>query len=80
MRVIISIIENNMTTVINNSGESESSGAGLIIGAIIAIVLIALFFMYGLPAIRSTGGEKNTTDINVNIPNPVGNGETPNGQ
>jgi hypothetical protein len=63
-----------MTTVINGSGE-DSSGAGLIIGVVVAIILIALFFMYGLPAMR--GGEQKTTDINVTVPTPTNNGGTP---
>ena len=67
-----------MTTVINNPGEGSndnSSGMGIIFGVIIAIILIALFFVYGLPALRRTNQAQpsgptinvpETIDINVN--------------
>jgi hypothetical protein len=57
-----------MATVINNP--SEGSGAGAIIGIVIAIILIALLFIYGLPALR--GGNAGTpgpsANINVDLP------------
>ncbi|KKR32333.1 MAG: hypothetical protein UT65_C0003G0019 [Parcubacteria group bacterium GW2011_GWF2_39_8b] len=57
-----------MTTIVNNPGASGSgdSGAGLIIGVIIAIVLIVLFFVYALPAIRERNN--GTTNINIEVP------------
>lgn len=64
-----------MTTVINSPGSNEGSGAGLIIGVIIALVIIALFFVYGLPALRGNGGSNDRgTNINVQIPDLGGNG------
>lgn len=64
-----------MPTVINNPETSGGdSGLGVIIGVIIAIILIALFFVYGLPAIRGTNppaDDNNGTNINVEIPNPI---------
>ncbi len=54
-----------MTTIIN-PGNNESSGAGLVVGVIIAIVLIALFVIFGLPAIRN--GKNSGTNINVQVP------------
>lgn len=62
-----------MATVINNP--SEGSGAGTIIGIVVAIILIALLFIYGLPALRGgdtpTGGSAN---IDVNLPDTGGSG------
>ncbi len=61
-----------MTTVINTPGQGNSndSGAGLVIGIIIALVLIALFFIYGLPALREQpeADTKPSTTINVELP------------
>lgn len=64
-----------MATIINNpdSGGDNGGGMGMIIGAIVLIVLIAVFFIYGLPAIR--GNNKGTT---VNVPDKVNvNVQTP---
>lgn len=54
-----------MATVINNP--SEGSGAGTIIGVVIAILLIALLFIYGIPALRGTSGGTGT-NVNVSLP------------
>jgi hypothetical protein len=64
-----------MTTVVNNPG--EGGGAGTIIGVVIAIILIALLFIYGLPALRG-GGTSNapSANIDVNLPNPGTGGGT----
>jgi len=68
-----------MPTVINNpSTESESSGANLIIGVVIALLLIALFFIYIVPSIRGTNPPANEgTNINVELPNPTSPNPTP---
>jgi hypothetical protein len=61
-----------MPTIINNpSGESDS-GLGMVLGVIIALILIALFFVYGLPALRnaSTPQSGGTTNIQVEVPTP----------
>lgn len=60
-----------MTTIINPGNNNSSSGAGLVIGVIIAIVLIALFVIFGLPAIRDK--QNPGTNINVEIPMPGNN-------
>ncbi len=63
-----------MADVINNykggarTGE-DSGGAGLIIGVIIALLLIVLFFVYGLPAIRNSGADQGR-DVNVDVQLP----------
>ncbi len=64
-----------MTTVINtpSSGQSSDSGLGLIVGVIIALALVALFFFYGLPAIRNNSNNPgNTNVITVPLPGPTG--------
>ena len=62
-----------MTTVINtpSSGQSSDSGLGLVIGVIVAIAIVALFFIYGLPAIRQSN-QPSTNIITV----PGATGET----
>lgn len=77
-----------MATIINNPGNEArtdggaDSAAGMVIGIIIAIVLIALFVIYGLPALRQ-GGAANTTDqpdstnVNISVPNPVSSPTSP---
>ncbi len=55
-----------MATIINNPDSSGSDGGvGLILGVILTLVVIILFFMYGLPAIRNNGG------TNVNVPDKI---------
>ncbi len=61
-----------MTTVINNPGNNEDSGGavGMILGVVVLLVVVGLFFVYALPAIRNSGGvtPKGTLDVNVNVP------------
>lgn len=57
-----------MTTVINTPGNSNSdSGFGLVFGIIIAIGLVVLFVIYGLPALRRNNGGDNL-NVNVTLP------------
>lgn len=60
-----------MTTIINTppSVDSADSGLGLILGIIVAIMLFALFFIYGLPYIRNNSTPKaESVNINVQLP------------
>lgn len=63
-----------MTTIVNTppSGENSGSGMGMVFGVIIAIVLIALFFIYALPAMRTNtvpqSGDNGDIDVNVKLP------------
>lgn len=64
-----------MTTIVNtpSSGESSDSGLGLILGAVMAIALITLFFIYGLPALRQNNNQSGSTNtIVVPIVGPAG--------
>jgi hypothetical protein len=53
-----------MPTIINNpSGTSEGgNGLGMVVGVLLAIVILALFFIYALPSLRT---RNNSTNINV---------------
>lgn len=63
-----------MTTVINNpSGNPEASSGGgnavaLIVGILIAVVLVFLFIVYGLPAMR---GANNPTEGGITVPTNI---------
>jgi len=60
-----------MSTVINNPSDSreDSSGVGMIVGIVLAVSLVGLFFLYLLPMIQNLGTPTpNTTEIKVNIP------------
>lgn len=63
-----------MATIVNTpAGTSNDSSAGIIIGVIIALVLIVLFFVYGLPYLRDGVRESSSpsTNINVDLPLPT---------
>ncbi len=60
-----------MTTIINTppAGEGSDSGSGIVLGVIVGIILVALFIIYGLPAIRdNNANDSNDTVINVTLP------------
>lgn len=64
-----------MAIIVNNpSGEGDSS-VGLAIGLLILVVAAILFIVYGLPALRTSQtpapAQPNTTNIQVDIPNPL---------
>ncbi|MFA6018541.1 MAG: hypothetical protein WC776_05185 [Patescibacteria group bacterium] len=58
-----------MTTIINTPPSEGNSITGLIIGLVVAATAVALFFMYGLPAIRNMSQQQiESTTIKVEIP------------
>ncbi len=61
-----------MATVIHEHTRDNGNSSGTIVGVILLIVLLALFFLYGLPLIRSYGTPQvNVPDkINVNVNTP----------
>ncbi len=74
-----------MATIVNNPGTTtEDSGAGVVIGVVIALLIIVLFFAFALPYIRSnsgTPGVPNTgsdASVNINLPD-VTNNPSPSG-
>ncbi len=67
-----------MTTVVNNPGNGDGGVMGTILVLVVVIVLGALFFMYGLPAIRGqapAAPQNNTGSFDVNVKLPSGGGE-----
>jgi len=63
-----------MTTVINNPGGSNDSGsgAGLVIGVIVAIVLIFALIRWGIPAMRGS----DTEEVNIKVELPASTEKT----
>lgn len=63
-----------MTTVVNNPGTSDSGNSmGLVVGLLLVGIIAILFFVYGLPALRSSNvgsGTVNTVPAPV-IPNKI---------
>ncbi|MES2215981.1 MAG: hypothetical protein V4481_01660 [Patescibacteria group bacterium] len=81
-----------MTTVVNNPGTTtDDSGAGVIIGVVIAVLIIVLFFAFALPYIRngeltpgvpntgSTGTDGGSANVNVQLPDTNGSGNSNSG-
>lgn len=55
-----------MVTVVNNPGnENPNNGMGMIVGVIIVLALVLLFFVYGLPMLRQSASPQ------INVPNKV---------
>jgi len=62
-----------MATIVNTpaQGNTDSgSGMGMVVGAILLIVFLFVFFVYGLPVIRSSMG-RGTTTPQVNVPEKI---------
>ena len=48
---------------------------GMVLGVLLAIVIIVLFFVYGLPALRGNRAPDNgKIDVNVELPGGSNNG------
>lgn len=64
-----------MTTIINTPGGSnDSSGVGLIMGLILAVVVIGLFVYFGLPMIRGTQPQEQPVNkIEITVPSETAN-------
>lgn len=70
-----------MATVINNPSSEDSGGSGMFLGLTFAVILVVLFFVVIMPAMRGTTtntGTQNSApaqpavpgkiDVNVNTP------------
>jgi len=61
------------TTIINpaqNTNQTASNWVGLLFGAIVLIIFVALFFVYALPFLRSLNGI-GSAGIQVNVPKNI---------
>lgn len=59
-----------MTTVINNPGGADSdSGMSMMVGVVLLLVVVFLFFVYGLPVLRQ--GVSNNSQPQINQPNQI---------
>ncbi len=62
-----------MATIINNPGDSrpvveDGSGVGVVVGLIIAVILVILFFLFAWPAIQgNTAATPSTSNPGVNV-------------
>ena len=73
-----------MATIVNTTPAATSdtgSGTGFLVGMILLLAFIFLFFMYGLPLLTqsfrsASGPQVNIPDkINVNVNTPQGGGK-----
>lgn len=61
-----------MTTVVNNPAPREnSSGAGVVILAIVLLILAAIFVYYGIPALRGMGTPQINVPTQIVVPDQV---------
>lgn len=61
-----------MATIVNNPGNTNSgNGLGMIVGLIVALAIILLFFVYVLPVLRQAGAPQVTipSKVDVNVHN-----------
>lgn len=59
------------TTIINpapNNNSSDNNGMGFLLGIIVLIVFVILFFVYALPYVRGLTGSGR---IQVNVPKSI---------
>ncbi len=63
-----------MATIINNpkSGDESNSSVGMIVGLVVLLAAVGLFFIYALPAIRANMATPQDGAIDVNIKLPAG--------
>ncbi len=73
-----------MATIVNTpsgGGTTDSgSGMGFFLGMLVLLLIVILFFVYGLPAIRAGIGSSAPRvsvpdQIDVNVNNPSGQGQ-----
>ena len=63
-----------MTTVINTPSNGETTGGGFVIGIVfVVVILLGLFFVYGMPAMRNNNNnaQPKSIDVNVKLPTPT---------
>lgn len=61
-----------MVTVVNNPApSSDSSGSGFLIGVIVLVIIGALIWFYGVPAMRKGTTEINVPPAQINVPSQI---------
>ena len=68
-----------MATIINTPGTSgnNDSSAGLVVGIIVAIVVVALILLYAIPGLRkNSGNTTNSPSINIQPPSGSSGGSS----
>lgn len=64
----------NMTTVINNPSNGESTGVGMIVGIVLVLaVILGLFYYYGFPGRALAPSPQRNVQVDVNLPTPNNN-------
>lgn len=63
-----------MTTVINNPGDGNGA-VGWLIGVVLVIIILFVFFAYALPAIRNSNAPADNGGAQINVQLPSGNNE-----
>jgi hypothetical protein len=86
LKPLITDNEKTMPTIINNpNGENSDSGAGIIIGTVVALLVIVLFFVYVFPGLRAgqqAPAQQNpggSLDIDITTPAPTTGGNNSGG-
>lgn len=62
-----------MATIVNTPAQSESNGTGFLLGIVLLIAFVLLFFFYGLPYLSNmiAGPQVNVPgQIDVNVQTP----------
>ncbi len=65
-----------MATIVNTpaSGNSDSGSTGILLGVLLIVAMVLLFYFFGLPLIRggySSGTQVNVPEkVNVNVQTP----------
>jgi len=62
-----------MSTIVNNPSNGEGMGVGVILGIILALIIIGLFIVYGIPALRGNPPPSNG-GVNLQVELPSGDG------
>ncbi|MCA9369939.1 hypothetical protein KC686_02160 [Candidatus Woesebacteria bacterium] len=62
-----------MATVVNNppADRSDGNGMGFLLGMIVLVVVLALFFFYGLPMLRQTSAPSAPSEVQVEVPDQI---------